>query len=203
MKIHPNGYWYDADNKYAYGWSLPLAEWIAEYLKPHAYYETATALLTPIYDFGCGPGNYLATLAAAGFLDVTGYEGEPLPVEQRAHANIVKRDLTEPFTVGAPGHVVCLEVAEHVPAQHEATLIENIARAVAPGCKLILSWALPDQGGIGHVNQRSNEYAIGRLTLAGFVYLPTATAAARAVEHPGCQWFRNTLMVFQKAEAAA
>ena len=49
-----------------------------------------------------------------------------------------------------------LEVAEHIPLENEEAYLDNCCKLCEIGC--ILSWALPGQGGLGHVNEQPNEY---------------------------------------------
>ena len=52
--------------------------------------------------------------------------------------------------------VMSIEVAEHVPRSAEARFVHTILSAQPRG--VVLSWALPGQGGFHHVNCQSNEY---------------------------------------------
>ena len=184
--IAPTGYWAGNTAHLHHMWSPPLAAWIAEHLHGQEY--------MPLYDLGCGLGSYMAALRDRGFREVTGFEGE-VP----AHAacdNIVTQDLTLPFRVGAPGNVICLEVAEHVPAEFEDVLLDNVANACARS--LVLSWAVRGQGGDGHVNCRNNDEATERICRRGFTLLEAETRAARGVI-TDLPWFRDTLLVFARS----
>ena len=119
--IAPTGYW-SADTAYLYHALSPgLAKWLAAMLDKSV----------PTYDFGCGMGGYLRALADAGHTSLVGFEGDP-PRPGLWHV-IHKADLTRPAnTPGGPslftkkGNVLCIEVAEHVPAEHEATLYGGV-----------------------------------------------------------------------------
>ena len=59
----------------------------------------------------------------------------------------------------APGlhdAVLSLEVGEHIPEDYEDIYLENLDRHADK--IIILSWAVPEQGGFGHVNERDNGY---------------------------------------------
>lgn len=187
--IAPTGFWYGPEAAAHHACDKGLAEWLAGYLDPKRQ----------VYDFGCGLGTYLAVLRDHGFRFLVGYDGAVLP--RRDFGTVLPQDLTQPFRV-VPGDVVCLEVAEHVPAEFESTLLDNICGAVEPGGKLVLSWAVRGQGGAGHVNCRNNDEVLSLIHARGFDIDNTATLAARAAVS-NLDWFRNTLMVFTKHYAAA
>jgi hypothetical protein len=62
----------------------------------------------------------------------------------------------------------------------------------------VLSWAEVGQPGIGHVNCVSQEYAIENIKALGFQYDSTATAAARKNIDECTNWFRKTLLIFDR-----
>ena len=193
MIVTGRGFWFDDTGEgMPYGWPRSLAEWIAEYLSRDK--------TVPIYDFGCGPGNFLQVLSEAGFTRLTGYEGAPMAVERRAYTRIVEQDISVPFTVPEPGHVLCLEVLEHVPEPLLPAALDNIARAVELGHHLIASWAVRGQTGVGHVSERDNYEAIAQIQARGLTLLEEATRQARSGDYgaQGCPWFNNTLLVFGK-----
>ena len=190
MRISESGFWVDDDSGTGrpYGWPPDLARWIAEYL--------ADEKDEPVHDFGCGLGGFLRTLANAGFTNLTGYEGSP---PEGSLFPITKQDITVPFTVARPGNTICLEVAEHIPAHLQDALLDNIARATKTGGRLVSSWAIRGQTGVGHVSELDNFEAIARIEAHGFRLLEKPTRHARTtVDFGDCHWFRNTLLIFQK-----
>jgi 2-polyprenyl-3-methyl-5-hydroxy-6-metoxy-1,4-benzoquinol methylase len=48
--------------------------------------------------------------------------------------------------------IISLEVAEHIPEIYEAVYLDNIFRHAKEG--IILSWAVPGQGGLSHINNK-------------------------------------------------
>jgi hypothetical protein len=60
---------------------------------------------------------------------------------------------------------------------------------------LILSWALPGQGGCGHLNEQPNEYVIEQMLEKGFAFDEGESLKLRATVR--WWWFENTLMVFR------
>lgn len=149
-----------------------------------------------IYDLGCGLGHYLKYLADYGFTDLVGFEGDP--PKQKVFNNIVKQDLTHPIRKGFEnkGHVICLEVGEHIPAEYQEQLLKNID-FLCEGY-LILSWAVRGQAGFGHVNCLDNHEVIEIMEKYGFKYLHGYSQDARVVIDDTTPWFKNTIMIFSK-----
>jgi predicted SAM-dependent methyltransferase/glycosyltransferase involved in cell wall biosynthesis len=184
-QIAPTGYWAGDTAHLHHNCSMPLATWIATYL--------AAKKDSAVYDFGCGVGSYLKVLHENGFEQLLGFEGDiPTP---RMFEHIQQRDLTQPYTVVMKGNVICLEVAEHIPAEFEDVFLDNVTGACND--RLILSWAIRGQGGDGHVNCLDNYEVIGRICKRGFKYLPLESAEARAVI-TDLPWFKNTIMIFER-----
>jgi len=185
--ISNTGFWESTGQLY-HTCSIRLTNWIINYLKDQK--EKLT------YDFGCGNGQYLAKLRDAGFSNLVGFEGK-IPVFKEFE-DIRQQDLSVPFKLPQTGNCIFLEVAEHVPAVYEDTLLTNIANACDD--KLIMSWAVRGQGGWGHVNCINNDEAIVKVANRGFEYLPEDTASVRdslsAVDD--CHWFKNTTLIFRK-----
>jgi len=185
VEISPTGGW---SGPVEYGVSIALGNWIAGYL--------GGDLSVPVHDLGCGTGFYAARLRNAGFTRVTGYEYDVPTVA--LFAPIRAQDLTEPFTVAEPGHVLFLEVGEHIPAEYQETVLDNAVRAIAPGCKLIASWAELDQPGEGHVNCLPNETVIAAFEARGLLCMLGPTDAVRRLEHAPCGHFSRTSMVLMR-----
>lgn len=146
-------------------------------------------------DLGCGNGRYCAVFKAYGWSMVHGYEGTPDITSLGVYDDIMTLDLTKRRWVGIDYDLVmCLEVGEHIPKEHEHTFIDNVAEFA---CKdLILSWAVPGQGGKGHVNEKDNDDVIDHFILKGFRYQKKMTKDLRGSASLG--WFKNTIMVFRR-----
>lgn len=178
------GYWKNAGPS-LHAFSDALAKWMVKYLENDKD--------KPLHDFGCGLGGYLKTFKEAGFTDLCGYEGEA--PNNKVFDNIKQQDLTEPFIV-TPGNCVCLEVLEHIPFQVTEQAISNIINAC--NGKLIMSWAVRGQGGIGHINCLDNNEVIDLFKAKGFKYLEEDSLSARRVINNNALWFKNTIMIFEK-----
>lgn len=155
---------------------------------------------TPVIDMGCGPGEYVKYLYDRGFTKLLGVEGTELDEHKDFKPPLfLIQDLTMPFSVPSRfGNVICLEVGEHIPAEHTEQLIKNLVRHVLPGHYLVMSWAVPGQEGLGHVNCMTNEAVVDMMLKAGMIHCPPITKDARAVVENHVAYFRETILVFLK-----
>lgn len=183
----PNGAWTqeEADGG-EHIFSYRLAQWVAGFLPKEK----------PVIDLGCGKATYLRYLHDVGFEDLIGVEGFEL--NNFEFGNVHLGDLSEVIDMGKKGNVLCLEVAEHIPPESEKAIIENMTSHVARGCFLIMSWGIPGQEGLGHVNCVENSYAIEQITKRGLIFQMEETMQARAVIENHCSWFSNTIMIFKR-----
>jgi hypothetical protein len=185
VKITPTGYWTDLQPN-DHGHDVGLANWIAAYLPKDE----------KVWDLGCGNGAYVRILREAGHL-VIGVDGKFPEYPAEIGNFMIEHDLTQPITL-LPGSVMCLEVGEHVPAEYESVLLDNITRLCTR--HLVLSWAVRGQGGDGHVNCKDNDEVTTLLEALGFEYLPWRSQEARAAVCGDGPHFRNTVMVFRRTE---
>jgi len=76
-------------------------------------------------------------------------------------------DLTIPqYGIRQYDWIISLEVAEHIPEKYEAVYLDNILRHATKG--IILSWAVPGQGGLSHINNKPIEYVTKVMRDNGF-----------------------------------
>ena len=62
-------------------------------------------------------------------------------------------DLSIPrYGIGQYDWIISLEAAEHIPEKYKAVYLDNIFRHAKEG--IILSWAVPGQGGLSHINNK-------------------------------------------------
>jgi glycosyltransferase involved in cell wall biosynthesis len=111
-----------------------------------------------VLDLGCGTGNWLSCFASGGKRDVLGLEMEDTtPDDLEIDADrILRLDLGLPVDLRRRFDLaLCLEVAEHLPAEQAATLVENCVRHADV---VLFSAALPGQRGLHHVNEQPPEY---------------------------------------------
>lgn len=148
-------------------------------------------------DLGCSIGFYCKRLFDAGFT-VFGYEGTP-DIEQISIYKPIKQcDLSEPFLfpVGISAfNIVCLEVGEHIPTQYCDTFLQTLCLKTT---NLVMSWAVPNQCGEGHVNCRPNDWVIEQLKIRGFKLSINKTAELRKLDFNGLLYFKKTIFVFER-----
>lgn len=161
-----------------------LAAWIADTLQPQ------TAL-----DIGCGPGIYVDALREHG-IAATGIDTDDRVIGK---AHLRQESLFE--NEDSAEIVICLEVAEHIPAEQADDVAASVAKAVEPGGTLIWSAAHPGQGGVGHINCQPKDYWAERLTACGLQRDEEAEDHLREYSLSGYHmgWFVQNCMVFYRA----
>ena len=149
---------------------------------------------TRIVDIGAGLGHYVAALSEQGHL-VAGIDGIP-DVERLSEGRVRRWDLTKPVTWNPPAQwALFIEVGEHIPAQYERIVLDNVARAASQG--LIVSWAYPGQRGRDHINCREESWVIRELAARDWPL--DAAKTAQAKEAAGGGW-RKKLCVFTRPQ---
>jgi len=146
-----------------------------------------------VLDLGCGIGSYISQFEENGH-PCLGVEG--LYMEQHANRNIINQDLSRKCEFDFYGTVISLEVGEHIPKKYESTFLDNVTKH-SDGM-VVLSWAVVGQTGIGHVNCQDNDYIITKMNEQGFRYNGEISNFLRSDVEDECDYFRNTVMVFEK-----
>jgi hypothetical protein len=156
-----------------------------------------------VVDFGCGCGDYINYLLKKDY-HAFGFEGHPETKEDKSSILIFRQDLSEDMRgketlLDTPHNSLSIEVGEHIYPEYEDIFLNNITYKC--NSRLVLSWAIPGQTGLGHVNERSNEYIEGKLLERGFKLNKEETARVRKEmekEEPFFFYFKNTLMVYDR-----
>ena len=147
-----------------------------------------------IADVGCGNGSYCRFFKEAGVSIVHGYEGTPNISSLGIYDDIMVLDLTKIRYVNIKYEtVISIEVGEHIPKEHEQVFIDNVCQFVNKD--LVLSWAIPGQGGKGHFNEQPNDYVISEFVKRGLVFDEKRSKDLR--KYSSLKWFRNTILVFE------
>jgi len=111
-----------------------------------------------VVDIGCGLGTWLSVFREEGVDDIFGVDGHgvkqsllTIESQQFNHWDLRQRlELDRTFDL-----VVCLEVAEHLPAASARTLVKTLTGL---GHIVLFSAAIPGQGGTKHINEQWPDY---------------------------------------------
>jgi SAM-dependent methyltransferase len=148
-----------------------------------------------VIDIGCGRGAWLRAFSELGVRSIRGLDGDYVDRTRLMIAEecFTQTDLGRPFD--APGRsdlAVCLEVAEHLPREMAATLVETLVNT-APA--VLFSAALPGQGGTHHINEQMPAYWRRLFARYGYVLLdpirPAILTDARIEP-----WYRQNIVLY-------
>lgn len=158
-------------------------------------YQSSGANQT-VGDLGCGPGFYARFFKESGLLGTVraydGTGGDPIPMIELLDLS-ANQGLPDDF-LPVFDWVNSLEVGEHIPPEFQENFLNTVTSRARKG--LVLSWAVPGQGGHGHLNERPNDWVIRAVEQRGFKYQPEISQLLRRI--PSFGWFQNTLMVFNR-----
>jgi SAM-dependent methyltransferase len=182
--IDKHGWWFNIDEK-DHKHDKLLKESLLDFFK-----EEDT---TSIVDFGCGRG-YYAKFLNDNNIPTDCYDGSPdTKIKTNGMCDVL--DLAIDFDLNKQyDWVLSLEVGEHIPEKYFDTFIKSLCKHSKEG--IVLSWAIKDQDGLGHVNCRSNEYIKNQLAELG--YINDVDAENKLRKNTTHEWFHNTIMVFRK-----
>ena len=102
-------------------------------------------------------------------------------------------------SIGAKFELVfCVEVAEHIDAEYEEIVLDNI---VMHACKwIVFTGAPPGQTGLGHVNCRSKEYWADRFGERGFDVVDSEALESEWRKKKVRFWYVNNLLILRKGQ---
>lgn len=146
-----------------------MANWLVANFKPAS-----------VVDVGCGSGAVLAGLREAGVAAIgLEYSDAALEMCTRHGLRVHKFDLESDGQVGIEpaALVVSTEVAEHLPehcADRYVDLCCKLSRSV-----VVMTAAIPGQGGTDHVNEQPNEYWIEKFQSRGWRFDSEKTRQCR------------------------
>lgn len=133
-----------------------------------------------ILDMGSCGGKFVKDLAKHGFkirgIDVTD------DIERITEGLVTQKDLTEDCSdlYSSVDWGIFLEVGEHVPAEFESLLIDNVSQIPTKG--LIISWApLRLNWCKGHVNCKEESYIINEFQKRGWIVNDELTVKVRSI----------------------
>lgn len=106
-----------------------------------------------VADFGSGSGHYAKWFNDTGLVKAIAFDGSP-DIEVVTKGSVLNVNLAKPLMLWRDfDWVICLEVAEHIPAELTEVFLKNLDSHVRDG--LVLSWAQPDYPGMGHANPQT------------------------------------------------
>jgi hypothetical protein len=155
-----------------------------------------------IADIGCGKGTYLKYYKMCDKNNsiklLHGYEGTKNITKISDYKDIHTIDLTKPNSIKNKYDLVtCIEVGEHIPKEYVDVFLDNLTKFV--GRMLIITWAIPNQDGLGHVNCQYNSYVIDKLEQRNLTFNQKETCRLRSHEFKYYKWYlRTNLMVFER-----
>ncbi|XP_046563095.1 uncharacterized protein LOC124271968 [Haliotis rubra] len=148
-----------------------------------------------VASFGDGPGDYKKFLDSTNRLRAyDAFDGAPYGRE--TSGGVVQfADLTVPL-YGLPLYdwIISLEVAEHIPSKSEDVYIDNIVRHAKKG--VVLSWAVPGQGGLQHINNRPLDYVQNLFSSKGFD--TDIVASQELQEKATLPWLKRNVYVYRR-----
>lgn len=150
-----------------------------------------------VASFGDGPGAYKREIQKLGQVkSFDSFDGAPY-CEKTSDGRVQFMDLTIPqFGRKQYDWVMSLEVAEHIPHKFENIYLDNIFRHAREG--ILLSWAVPGQGGLDHINNRPLDYVINIMDKNGF-YIDRA-ASKQLQDSAELPWIKSNLNVYKRKQ---
>jgi len=132
-----------------------------------------------VADLGAGSGHYASWLNDTGLVTAYAFDGSP-DIELVTKQKVSLADLGKPLQLWRQfDWTLCLEVAEHIPAEYTAAFLQNLDAHTTEG--LILSWARPGLQGLGNANPRSEQEVLQLIGEHTGLHLdPEWTATLRA-----------------------
>jgi len=147
-----------------------------------------------VCDLGCGLGVYVTELDKSAEFTCSGFDGNP-DTPKLTNNKCKVLDLSVPTKLEEQyDWIMSLEVGEHLPMDFEDIYMNNLHINNKYG--IVLSWAVEGQGGLGHYNERNNDYIKDKIITLGYINDIEAENYLR--EASSLFWFKNTIMVFRK-----
>lgn len=182
---------------------MPATDWVEQLAPFDAWNERVIMAVLAVLgkpasylDLGSGTGA-MANLARRMGIDAVGVDQVARP-----DAHLLQRDLRQPLELGRQFDLVtCLEVAEHLPPEHDETLCRSIGRHLQRGGWLVFSSAHPGQSGEGHIGTRPAYHWRTKLYDVGISYQagPTSRVALALLNlQSPLVWLAENVMVFDK-----
>jgi hypothetical protein len=151
-------------------------------------------------DVGCGVGSWAAEFKRAGVPHVRAVDGAWVPRDQL----LVGQEEFESVDLNSPpvrhdrfGLAVCLEVAEHLPENSAASLVDYLCRL---SDIVIFSAAIPGQGGTSHLNEQWPAYWVAQFAARGYAVRDVVRPILFPHNTPD-YWYAQNAMLFLSERA--
>ena len=162
----------------------------------------ALGRIESVIDVGCASGGWLREFADRG-AEILGIDGEyarsSLVIPESA---FVAHDLSRPLPTQPSRYklAVCLEVAEHLPADRGPALVSELASL---SDSVLFSAAIPGQTGEHHVNLRWQSYWMGLFQAQGYGAIDCVRPAVWT--NPNVPWWyaQNALLYVRGVASAS
>jgi hypothetical protein len=196
VKVNLNGAWEGEFADWAHFDDPRLAKGLENFFKEKGIHT--------VMDCGCGTGFYVKQLQANGLPEVYGCDGNP-NTSKLGGDHCLVADLSQPNFLAATSQankkfdcVMSLEVAEHLPKEHEEAFLNNLIGIAKEDGWIVLSWAQEGQGGLGHVNEQNEDYVLAKMAQKGWTYQRLEADQLRLQTAPHTFWFRDSIYVFRR-----
>lgn len=147
-------------------------------------------------DLGSGQGHTAALFHRQGVVALA-CDGLMRNLEQNVHPTILCDLVQAPF-VCRVDLVWCQEVAEHI----EEESVGNLVQSLTSGNVIMMTHALPGQGGFHHVNCKDRPYWSDLLSGAGYSLAEEDTSRVRTLAaSEGAIYIAQTGLIFLRAQA--
>lgn len=152
-------------------------------------------------DVGCGSGAMLRYWRdVLGVEHVLGIDGIECEADDLRDYTITHDYTSGPLTTLAPTPLSVdlawsCEFVEHVEERYVANFVQTFLRAEL----VLMTHAVPGQGGHHHVNCQTDDYWIGVMAVAGFDFDPQLTAVTRELAQQG--YYARTGLAFKRRAA--
>ena len=125
-----------------------------------------------VIDFGCGIGGWLWAAEILGAMSVLGIEGDWIhgtdTIIDKERIRIADLGTSPPMFSKEFDLALSIEVAEHLP---ESSADGFVSALISASNRILFSAAIPQQGGIGHVNEQLLPYWVDKFWRRGYVPL--------------------------------
>jgi len=126
---------------------------------------------TSVVDVGCGLGLWLSVFEKIGVSKILGIDSEyvskkllKIPIKQFITCN-----LNEPFEIKEKFDLaICLEVAEHLFPESADIFLNSLTKL---SNTIVFSAAVPEQGGVNHLNEQWQSYWIEKFLQRDYICL--------------------------------